>query len=213
MNKVMFAGPSGFGKTTLANWVSEEYKIHFINGSVSELIPKTKDIPHEEMLSRDKKTLALEDYQVMNLRNKLFKDKDDFVSDRSYLDLAAYFYYKQSSDIPGCEIEHFLEMNRMLLCKQCSHLIFFHFTPEMIHEWVIEDNQKRIMSNYFQLQISEIMYLVLKLWGYKRIDNFLTKMVGAERGVIKTVYGTTEVLIITDANLLARKILISKFLG
>ena len=40
----------------------------------------------------------MEDYQVVNLRNKAYKSSMeqgiDFVTDRSYLDSAAYFTYK-----------------------------------------------------------------------------------------------------------------------
>ena len=105
--KIMFAGASGVGKTTLAKEVPgmikfdvSEYPpvLDFISGSVSDLIPKTKDMSHKEMLERDSKDLLMEDFQVMNLRNKMFRDRDRFVTDRSYLDLAAYFYYKQAKN-------------------------------------------------------------------------------------------------------------------
>ena len=36
------------------------------------------------------------DFQLLNKRNRLFKDREYFVTDRSYADLAAYFWYKQS---------------------------------------------------------------------------------------------------------------------
>ena len=41
-NRIMFAGPSGYGKTTLAKWLSEQSGIPFESGSVSDLLPKTK---------------------------------------------------------------------------------------------------------------------------------------------------------------------------
>ena len=92
----MFAGPSGFGKTTLAKWVSEQSGVPFESGSLSDLIPQTKEVSHKDMLARDAKDLYTEDFQLLNLRNKLFVDKDQYVSDRSYLDSAAYFLYKSS---------------------------------------------------------------------------------------------------------------------
>ena len=173
--KVMFAGASGVGKTTLAKEVPgmvkfdvSEYppELEFISGSVSDLIPKTKDMSHKEMLERDSKDLLLEDFQVMNLRNKLFRDRDRFVTDRSYLDLAAYFYYKQAKNVPKCEMEHFFETCKMLLNQQCTHLILLDFTTAMVKEWVMEDNGKRIENNYFQFLISSIMDNVLNLWGF-----------------------------------------------
>ena len=69
------------------------------------------------MLSKDPTKLYREDYQILNLRNMLFRDKHEFVSDRSYLDSIAYFLYKQSDKIPSCEIEHFIS-----LANQYYHL-------------------------------------------------------------------------------------------
>ena len=98
---ILLAGPSGVGKTTVAKFLSEELGIKFISGSVSDLLPQTKEMTHAEMLARDSKDLYTEDFQLLNLRNKLFVDKDQYVSDRSYLDSAAYFYInKVLSNLP-----------------------------------------------------------------------------------------------------------------
>lgn len=229
--KIMFAGASGVGKTTLAKEVPgmikfdvSEYPpvLDFISGSVSDLIPKTKDMSHKEMLERDSKDLLMEDFQVMNLRNKMFRDRDRFVTDRSYLDLAAYFYYKQAKNVPKCEMEHFFETCKMLLNQQCTHLILLDFTTAMVKEWVMEDNGKRIENNYFQFLISSIMDNVLNLWGflptkeissiYKTIFKNQLLEYGATEGVIKSLYGETKVLCIREANLDIRKKLIIDFL-
>ena len=66
--KIMFAGASGVGKTTLAKEVPSMIKfdvskyppeLEFVSGSVSDLIPKTKDMSHKEMLERDSKDLLI----------------------------------------------------------------------------------------------------------------------------------------------------------
>ena len=36
MKRIMLAGPSGIGKTTIAKWISEKTGIEFISGSVSD---------------------------------------------------------------------------------------------------------------------------------------------------------------------------------
>lgn len=223
-SKIMFAGPSGFGKTTLAKWISEQYNIPFESGSVSDLIPKTKEVSHKDMLARDPKELYTEDFQILNLRNKLFSNKDLFISDRSYLDSAAYFLYKQGDKQPSCEVEHFIGLCSMLLTQQCDCLIFLNFIPELVSEWVTEDNNKRITSNYFQVEISSIMKTTLTFLGYKSINTLSTltkpsgdgiwgeiiaKRVdlgyGVEVGEIDNFYGKTRVIIINEPNIKLRK--------
>ena len=45
----MFVGPAGIGKTTLAKYISEKYGIPFISGSMTDLLPATKDLSHIEI--------------------------------------------------------------------------------------------------------------------------------------------------------------------
>lgn len=229
-SKIMFAGPSGFGKTTLAKWISEQYNIPFESGSVSDLIPQTKDVAHKDMLARDPKELYTEDFQILNLRNKLFSNKEQFISDRSYLDSAAYFLYKQGDKQPSCEVEHFIGLCSMLITQQCDCLIFLNFIPELVSEWVTEDNNKRITSNYFQVEISSIMKTALTFLGYKPSSkvSYLTKKVykgilgkllsqridldyGSEVGYINNIYGKTKVIIINEPNLQVRKDLLKEY--
>ena len=229
-NKIMFAGPSGFGKTTLAKWVSEQSGVPFESGSLSDLIPQTKELSHKDMLARDAKDLYTEDFQLLNLRNKLFADKDTYVSDRSYLDSAAYFLYKQSTKQPACEIEQFFGLCNILLAQQCDCLIFLNFLPELVGKWVTEDNNKRITNNYFQVEISSIMKTTLTFLGYTKDSDisYLTKNLtgtvlgrllakrvdlqyGVEVGTIDNFYGKTKVIIINEPNLQIRKDTIKEF--
>lgn len=224
MSKIMFAGPSGMGKTTLAEWLANDDSISFVSGSVSDLIPKTKELTHKDMLSRDPMELVYEDTQIVNFRHKKFKEYDDFVSDRSYLDSAAYFLYKQADKQPECEVEHFLELCKYLLSQECTHLIFIPYHTDLYKEWVIEDNGKRIVSSFFQMEISSIMEMILKLWGYQvinRIASVRSKWYKnprlldytSEIGIIKTLYGVTKVLILREANINNRKEIIELFLN
>lgn len=224
--RVMFAGASGTGKTTLADYVSKVIgdqmnPIPFLSGSVSDLLPETKDIPHQDMLARDANTLLREDYQILNLRNKLYQpyvvDNKNFVTDRSYLDSAAYFLYKQADKIPPCEMEQFLSLCLMTLTKQCTHLIFVPFTNQMFKGWVTEDNGKRITSRYFQMEISRIMQMILDIWElrYKGTVQstgsfFDTKSYdeGLQYGEIVSPYGTTKVFILNEVQLQNREELI-----
>lgn len=42
MKRIMFVGPSGIGKTTLAKFIETKYGIPFISDSMSDLMPDTK---------------------------------------------------------------------------------------------------------------------------------------------------------------------------
>ena len=227
--RMMFAGASGTGKTTLAKWLSSELLTTppFVSGSVSDLLPDTKNISHSDMLSRDKDDLVKEDYQILNLRNKLYQgytEKDEaFISDRSYIDSATYFIYKQADSQPQCEVEQFVSLCQMCLNKQCTHLVFLPFTMNMFYSWVTEDNNKRITSKFFQMEISRIMSMVMDIMGYRKlgyIDNIYESFLknnsfeyGAEYGIIESAYGKTRVLFLNETNLENRKSLLLHFLN
>lgn len=213
--RIMLAGPSGIGKTTLANQVSTLLDKQFISGSVSDLLPKTKDIPHSDMLDRDSQEIYREDYQILNLRKRVFEGMADFVSDRSFVDSATYFLYKQASKIPACEVEHFINLCGRLTTSLCDLLVVLELSTDDIHTWITEDNGKRIVSNYFQTLITYNMRMVLKLMGYKKCTTYNTLPVGKflsyrvldqyfEVGNIKNIYGETKVVIIKDLNLTNR---------
>jgi len=228
-NRIMFAGPSGVGKTTLAKFIEnigggDEPLWEFISGSVSDLLPNTKSETHRDMLSHDKKELYTQDFQVLNLRKKLFANSESFVSDRSFLDSAAYFLYKQADSIPQCEMDHFLELCKMCLCQYCDKLIILNFTPYMVRNWVIEDNNKRILNKYFQAHISSIMLMILDNWGAVFSDTVTVDNRGLFRletyryggyklGTLESIYGNLDILLINEPVLDIRKYIISKQLG
>lgn len=228
-NRIMFAGPSGIGKTTLAKFVEsigggDEPIWNFISGSVSDLLPNTKTETHHDMLSHDKKELYAQDFQILNLRKKRFSNQESFVSDRSFLDSAAYFLYKQSDSIPQCEMDHFLELCKMCLCQYCDKLIILNFTPYLIKNWVMEDNGKRVLNKYFQAEISYIINLILDYWGVNfnsiftigkgifKSPNQLNNG-GYKLGTLESLYGSCDILLINEPELDIRKQIIAKELG
>lgn len=211
--RVNFTGVSGVGKTTLAKWVSEEFGIPFVSGSYSDLIPATKDMPHQDMINQDPQKIFMQDTQVLNLRNKKFQEYPAFVSDRSYLDSAAYMINKLSHRIKECDTESFLELCQALSGMQITHLIFLPFTLEHLKKWEMEDNHKRILNRYYQWEVSMIMTNILYgLWGFKCYDVWPTHDIGSVTINHQDRNWTTKVLILQTMDLEKRKYIIKDFL-
>lgn len=214
--RIVFAGPSGIGKTTLAKLLSEELKLDYISGSISNLLPDTKNLTHREMLSRDPKELQMEDYKIMNLRNKLFSKYKlkGYISDRSFLDSAAYFIYKQASKLPTCELVSFLDLARDLTIKNVDYLIVLDFPVFFILNWNIEDNNKRILNDFFQCSISKLIRLVLEYWGVTLISNVrLIYPSRTEVGIIRyNGNAYTKIILLQSDNLKERLEAICNFI-
>lgn len=214
--RIVFAGPSGIGKTTLAKLLSEELKLDYISGSISDLLPDTKKLTHQEMLSRDPKELQREDYKIMNLRNKLFSKYKlkGYISDRSFLDSAAYFIYKQASKLPTCELVSFLDLARDLTIKNVDYLIVLDFPVSFILNWNIEDNNKRILNDFFQCSISKLIRLVLEYWGVTLISNVrLIYPSRTEVGIIRyNGNAYTKIILLQSDNLKERLEAICNFI-
>lgn len=215
-NRIVFAGPSGIGKTTLAKLLSEELKLDYISGSISDLLPGTKNLTHQEMLSRDHKELQMEDYKIMNLRNKLFSKYKlkGYISDRSFLDSAAYFIYKQASKLPTCELVSFLDLARDLTIKNVDYIIVLDFPVSFILNWNIEDNNKRILNDFFQCSISKLIRLVLEYWGVTLISNVrLIYPSRTEVGIIRyNGNAYTKIILLQSDNLKERLEAICNFI-
>lgn len=215
-NRIVFAGPSGIGKTTLAKLLSKELKLDYISGSISDLLPDTKQLTHQEMLIRDPKELQMEDYKVMNLRNKIFSkhEVDGYISDRSFLDSAAYFIYKQASKLPTCELVSFLDLARDLTIKNVDYLIVLDFPVSFILNWNIEDNNKRILNDFFQCSISKLIRLVLEYWGVTLISNVrLIYPSRTEVGIIRyNGNAYTKIILLQSDNLKERLEAICNFI-
>lgn len=215
--KIQIAGPSGIGKTTLAKSLSSELGIPFVSSSYSDLIPTTKGMTHSEMISLSPDEIYKNDFQLLNLRKRLFIENDLYVSDRSFIDSAAYFINKLSGKLPDCETENYLEICKTLLVSNCvcTHLIFLPYTIQHFSKWKIEDNHKRITNRYFQFQISQIMSGILSYFGYYRsylmcyhIDN----VDPIDSGYIEYSGDKLKILVLPDINHTVRIYKILKFL-
>lgn len=200
---INLTGCSGIGKTTLAKALSKEYGIPFVSGSYSDLVPQTKDMPHFAMIQQDARTIFEQDVQVLNARKKLFfEHRDVFVSDRSYIDSAAYMIQKLSHRLPNCEIEDFIEKCLYLTLLQCDKVIYLPYTLEHFSQWHIEDNGKRVLNKFYQTEVSLIIdWLIYEYWQACPVDDIEGNTVlelDSSTGVIAHGRGLPHILVLKE---------------
>lgn len=216
--KIVMAGCSGVGKTTLAKWISEKYNIPFISGSYSDLVPETKNMYHADMLALSQQQIQLQDTQLLNLRYKAcMQHSEGFVSDRSALDSAAYFINKLSHRLPECEVEAFLNLCMQILAEGSTHLIYIPYSVDFMKTWDIEDNNKRILNKYYQYQITNIIDGLLDLWKFQPTFNSII----SKQGILPVWYNqggeachkNLKVLILNEQDFSKRQVKVEDFLS
>lgn len=163
--KIMLAGCSGIGKTTVAEWISEEYKIPFISGSFTALIESQRGKTHQEMMNEIASPTEIREreYQLFGQRMKIARRQESFVSDRSFLDSAAYYALKLAVNMPKCDVEDYLALCFQMSVKTTTHLIVLNYGYKD-YEWDFEDNHKRITNPWFQLQVGSLIKDVSLNW-------------------------------------------------
>lgn len=215
VNHIMITGGSGLGKTTLAKFIAEALEIEFVSSSYSDLIPSTRTIPHSDMIhAKSVPEIYEEDRQLLALRNKIYHVRKDkpFVTDRSYLDSAAFFIDKLSSrGLPSCEFEQMNHTCKQLLEEQCTHLIFIPAHKDFIEKWEMEDNKKRVTNKYYQFEISQLIFGILNLWEYKEV---YTDRWNNDIGYIPNKMGTAglKVMVMNTMDLDSRKEAVLNFI-
>ena len=193
--RINLTGCSGIGKTTLAQAIAKKYGINFVSGSYSDLVPATRNMPHSEMIQQDAKTVFEQDVQVLNARRKAFDRYWALVSDRSYIDSAAYMIQKLSHRLPTCEIEDFIEKCRVLTLCQCGKVIYVPYTKEHFTKWNIEDNGKRVLNKFYQAEVSVIIdWLIESYWECE----FISTIQGKTDNLIFRLYDKEDPGLYTD---------------
>lgn len=211
--RVMFVGASGTGKTTLAKYVAGEFNIPFTSGSMSDVVPETKDMPHREMLKVDEGLAFSQEQKYLSRRyNALMSSSGSFVTDRSFIDNVAYAIYKTSHVSSSCDIDSMVDaVSQCLSDLKVTHIIFIPVTLDMVKGWVPENNGKRITNVYFQMMISQIMSGVIPL---VMRDDITNKPIDkdSDSTYIQDNWTKLKLLCLEDRDIDVRKRIISKFL-
>lgn len=211
--KIALCGASSMGKTTIAHQISLKYKIPFISGSYSDLIPSTRNQLHKDMITKDPGEIYQQDYQLLNLRRNQLKNKQFYVSDRSFIDNVAYFIDKLAHHIPRCEVDTYIDMCKKLTYEFCTHIIFIPFDKTMIDTWKIEDNNKRVTNPYFQYKVSLLMGYTIEDFIFKDLEPIT--VINMDHSV-NTIFQDSEtgikVLYLHETGMTERQKVIEKFL-
>lgn len=161
----MIAGVSGIGKTTIARWISAKYNLPFRSGSFTTLVKSEEGKTHQQILQTPLTTEQRKsvEFELLTQRVRLVKE-GKYVTDRSFLDSAAYYILKLASETPTCEVEDYISLCYQLTAKHCTHLILVNYSSSHYHKWEFENNDLRILNKWFQLQVGNIMGEVLQYW-------------------------------------------------
>lgn len=159
--RIMLAGPSGVGKTTLAETISKHLNIPFVSGSFSDAVPSTRNIQQKNMI--DEATMNMEIQAVKN-RLEIYKQNPSFISDRSFLDNMAYGNHKLSYRVTTCDIIDLYKFCSKLLLDYCDVLILVPYDyVYMSGSWEIKGNNKRVTNAIFQDLMTTIFRRVLDM--------------------------------------------------
>lgn len=199
--------------TTLAKDIAEILKIPFVSGSYSDLVPETRHVKHTDMIQEDAKSIYEKDFRLLSGRHKACKDLYRYISDRSYLDGAAYFIHKLSHRIAECETKDFIEKCIALTHEEATHIIFIPFTTNYIHNWAMEDNNKRVLNRYFQYEISSVMKSLLPLFGFVKSHFYSFRFNNTVGELVNEYPGRVKLMILNEMDYEKRLYSILKFLS
>lgn len=177
MNKKIFiTGTSGVGKTTLAKYISQRYRIPYVNGSSTVIWEKYGIKNHTELLEmgiKDPVKGLQFQLELLDVRKEALMDLDSFVTDRSVIDNLVYFLFQNSPFLSKNYTEHYLEK-----CRECFDISNGSIIKQRPFEDMkliylsrdflpfdkmplIEDDDKRITNEYYQDMMDEIFKHVL----------------------------------------------------
>ena len=147
--KIAMAGPSGTGKTTLAEWIANEFKLPFITSSTKPLWEKHNIQSHKELITRTmlNPQWGLDfQYEVLEFRQNIINNYESFVTDRSPIDNLVYFLMQNTPYLGEEATEAYISLCAEALSKM-DGLIQIPFGDHI----PLENDGKRINNRFYQL--------------------------------------------------------------
>ena len=110
--RIFITGPSGMGKTKLAEYIEERWLIPYVNTSASRIWPtygfKDHKDAHRKSILDPKLGLAYQN-EVLTNRVRDLREQPEFICDRSPLDNFIYFIVNLAPFVTQQETETFIE--------------------------------------------------------------------------------------------------------
>lgn len=156
--RILITGPSGMGKTTLANWVAGSWQIPFVSVSLIKNVCKCYGLKtHEDVIRFSKnnpdKGLLLQLELISERANKFQQHQlSGYVTDRGHIDSIVYTEM-QSLKYMGNNESHLINPIYQIaktIAQQFTHVIFIPW----IEGWEIEDDKVRVVDSEFQFNVS-----------------------------------------------------------
>lgn len=170
--RIALCGPSGTGKTTLAEYISKEYfNTPFIQGSASLIMSnKTREelkqrfgyepLGHKNVVNMSSINpefgMAFQE-KLLDARLKRLVKEENFVTDRSPIDNIVY-YLTQCSHNSTEERTRLHITKALVLAEHLTHIINIRF----VNPDEIEDNGSRVTNKYFQGMVDSVFQTAIE---------------------------------------------------
>lgn len=178
----LFCGPSGAGKTTLCKFLHKEKGIPFIETSSKPLWHKYGITEHRQIIMKSTNNWQWGiDFQneLLDLREKIYRQYETFCSDRSPLDNAAYFLLQNSPYATQLETSKYLERCFGLASLADKIIKLGSFGKK------VPDDGMRIDNQYYQDVFDNTMEMVINAYGKPNVMELKSKALPARKEALR----------------------------
>ena len=159
--KIAFTGSSSTGKTTLANTLKDDHSFkffipYFVKLDARQILQEKGFQSMDEMSPYE-----LKDFQLTYLSRKIDHEYylDNYLTDRSFIDLAAYWLEQVCPSLPECYNHSYIEY-----CFQKASLYDVHFYfPYGLFNF--ESDGYRSENQKFHLRIDNTIQSLISKWN------------------------------------------------
>jgi len=170
--RVFLCGASGTGKTTLAKFIEQEFKLPFITTSTKPLWDEFGFNSHKDVIKHSLANPAAgHEFQmeVLRYRDKAVEKHTHFVTDRSPVDNIGY-YLLQVSPTGSLGLQELMYREAQLqIMRYMDALIFVKYTWDIN----LEDDHKRVTNPRYQHMCTNVFEGVLESFRTLRIPTLV----------------------------------------